>query len=252
MSAARRDARGHLFDARWTIQAIAKNESEGESTSPGEREEGEEREEPKFDTFWAWLWDYLYNGASITLGVGTRQAELGVTRKSDDNYGKIVQRDEEAYFISYSTRTTFMGTTRLAYTFMLNYSTFNLDKQEIGKDDFVALGTQVKGDMAYVVPAVFYQWGEDRYSGTYARIGIGVGMGVTRYRGDIKLFPSGEIVTLSDRTYDLNFAYGAFAEARFRHIGIKISAAGPTFEDDLYKYNVSDIAISLGYQFYFP
>ena len=50
---------------------------------------------------------------------------------------------------------------------------------------------------------------------------------------------------------DLNTAYGVFAEARIRHIGIRISAAGPTFEDDEYKYNVSNIAFNLGYSYYF-
>ena len=53
---------------------------------------------PEQMTFGAWLWDYLYNGASITVGVGTRQAELKVTEKSSGRYGKIAQRDEEAYF----------------------------------------------------------------------------------------------------------------------------------------------------------
>ena len=238
------------LETDWTGKGttVAVNTSEEDSPSPGV---AEKTAKPEFDSFWAWLWDYLYNGASITLGVGTRQAELGVTRVSDDDYGKIVQRDEEAYFISYSTRTTFMGTSRFAYTFMLNYSTFNMDKQEIGKDNFVDVGTRVKGDMAYVVPALFYQWGEGRYSGTYARIGFGIGLGVTRSRGDVQLFPSGDIVSISDRSYDLNSAYGVFAEARIRHIGIRISAAGPGFEDDEYKYNVSNIAFNLGYSYYF-
>ena len=228
-------------------EIVALNTSEDTAPPP---ETGETAAKPEFDSFWAWLWDYLYNGASITLGVGLRQSELQVTRKSDGDYGKIVQRDEEAYFISYSTRPTFFKKSKFAYTFMLNYSTFNMDKQETSKDVFEDLGTRVKGDVAYIVPAFFYQWGEHRRIGKFARIGIGLGVGVTRFKGNIEL--SGPTtVSVSDGSYDLDAAFGIFMEARYRHWGIRISAAGPSFEDDEYKYSVSDIAMNLGYSYYF-
>ncbi len=121
--------------------------------------------EPEQMTFGAWLWDYLYNGASITVGVGTRQAELKLTRKSDSKFGKIVQRDEGAYFLSYSTRESFIGSSQFGYTFMLNYTTFNMDKQETAKNIYEDLGTRVRGKTAYVVPTLFYQWGEHREIG---------------------------------------------------------------------------------------
>ncbi|HAK59669.1 MAG TPA: hypothetical protein DCO77_04710 [Nitrospiraceae bacterium] len=126
-----------------------------------------------------------------------------------------------------------------------------MDKQEISKDVFEDRGTRVKGDVAYIVPTFFYQWGEHRHNGTFARIGLGFGLGVTRYTGNIELFPSNNIVSFSDKSYELDFAGGIFVEARYRHWGIRISAAGPSFEDDEYEYNVSNIAFNLGYSYYF-
>ena len=53
------------------------------------------------------LYNYFIDGASVTLGVGTRQAGLKVTRISDGAEGKIVQRNEEAYFLSNSTKPSY-------------------------------------------------------------------------------------------------------------------------------------------------
>ncbi|HAK59670.1 MAG TPA: hypothetical protein DCO77_04715 [Nitrospiraceae bacterium] len=109
-------------------EIVAVNTSEEASPSPSA---AETTADPEFDSFWAWLWDYLYNGASITLGVGLRQAELQVTRKIDGDYGKIVQRDEEAYFISYSTRPTFFKKSNFAYLY-LHAELFHLQHGQAG------------------------------------------------------------------------------------------------------------------------
>jgi hypothetical protein len=209
--------------------------------------------EPEQMSFGAWLWDYLYNGASITVGVGTRQAELKVTEKVTGKFGKIVQRDEDAYFLSYSTRESFIGTSQFGYTFMLNYTTFNMDKQETAKNIYKDLGTRVRGKVAYVVPTLFYQWGEHRKIGKFVRLGVGLGLGVAKFNGDIILtdpLPQ-ETIHVSSDSYDLKFAASAFLEARYRHWGIKITIAGPSYQDETYLYNLSDIAVNLGYTYYF-
>lgn len=204
------------------------------------------------DTVWGAVWDYLYNGASITVGIGTRQSELAVTRKSDAAYGKIAQRNDAAYFLSYSTRDSFIGTSHVGYTVMLNYSTFYMDKQEVD-NKLVDLGTRVRGRVAYLVPTLFYQWGEHHLDGRFVRVGVGLGAGVAKYDGDIILnAPSNTTPTsISNGAYNLKLASSVFLEARYRYWGIKVSFAGPTYEDDTYKYSVSDIAVNLGYSFYF-
>jgi len=209
--------------------------------------------EPEQMSFGAWLWDYLYNGASITVGVGTRQAELKVTEKISGKFGKIVQRDEGAYFLSYSTRESFIGSSQFGYTFMLNYTTFNMDKQETAKNIYEDLGTRVRGKVAYAVPTLFYQWGEHRKIGKFVRLGVGLGLGVAKFEGNIILTNPAPAppIPIANGSYDLKFAASAFLEARYRHWGIKISIAGPSYQDEKYIYNLSDIAVNLGYTYYF-
>lgn len=200
--------------------------------------------------FWDKAWDYLVNGASITVGTGLRQAEMTVTRKSDGASGKIAQRNEQAYFLSYSTRPSFIGESQFGYTFMVNYSHFNMNKQEVAKDVYQDIGTRVRGNFAYVVPTLFYQWGEHQYKGKFIRLGIGLGVGVTTYSGNIILSDS-STVTVSNKSYALMFAESIFLEARYRHWGVKLSFAGPTVANDKYNIQVSDIALNLGYSLYF-
>ena len=200
------------------------------------------------------LYDFFIDGASLRLGVGTRQAGLKVIRKSDDAEGKVVQRDEEAYFINYSTKPAFLKSSpNFGYTFMFNLSSFNANQQETSKDVYEDLGTRASGEFIYVVPTAFYQWGEHRYEGKYTRIGIGLGLGLMRYNGDIILDgPSGqETLTLSDSSTNLKIASSFMLESRWNHWGIMLSVAGPTLENDLYTIQIEDFAVNLGYSFVF-
>lgn len=205
---------------------------------------------PGASGFWDKTWDYLVNGASITVGTGLRQAEMTVTRKSDGASGKIAQRDEQAYFLSYSTRPSFIRESNFGYTFMVNYSHFSMDKQETAKDVYQDIGTRVRGNFAYVVPTLFHQWGEHRYKGKFVRLGIGLGLGVTTYTGNI-ILSDYSTVAVSNKTYALTIAESVFLEARYRHWGVKLSLAGPTVDKDSYKIQVSDVSVNLGYSFYF-
>lgn len=205
---------------------------------------------PAVTGFWDKTWDYLVNGASVTVGTGLRQAEMTVTRKIDGATGKIAQRNEQAYFLSYSTRPSFIEKSNFGYTFMLNYSHFNMDKQLVAKDVYQDIGTRMRGNFAYVVPTLYYQWGEHRYKGKFVRLGIGLGLGVTTYSGNITLSDN-STVAVSNKKYALTIAESAFLEARYRHWGIIISLAGPSVENDTYKIQVADFSVNLGYSFYF-
>jgi len=200
------------------------------------------------------LYDFFIDGASLRLGLGVRQAGLKVTRKSDGAEGKVVQRDEEAYFITYSTKPGFLKSSpSVGYTFMFNLSSFDADQQETSKDVYEDLGTRASGEFLYVVPTVFYQWGESRYEGKYTRIGIGVGLGLTRFNGEVLLSgPSGnETVSLSDTRTKLKAATSFILESRWNHWGIRLSVAGPTQETEEYNIQVEDVALNLGYSFVF-
>ena len=204
-------------------------------------------------TFWEWLWDYLYNGASLTVGIGTRQADLRVTDKSTNASGKISQRDEEAYFISYSTRPSFIRDTRFGYTLMFNYTTFNMDQQEVAKNEYQDVGTRVRGRVAYVVPTVFYQLGEHGRRGAYVRLGIGVGLGAAKYEGSIILdYPANTTpVAISNGDYGLKVAASLMLEARYRNWGLTVTAAGPSYEDERYRYDLTDLSSYVNFTWYF-
>jgi len=203
--------------------------------------------------FWAWLWDYLYNGASLTVGIGTRQADLRVTDKNTNASGKISQRDEAAYFISYSTRPSFIGDSRFGYTFMFNYTTFNMDQQEVAKNVYEDVGTRVRGRVAYVVPTVFYQLGKDGRRGAYVRLGIGAGLGAAKYDGSIILnYPVNTApVPISNGDYGLKFAASLLLEARYRNWGLTVTAAGPSYEDERYRYDLTDLSSYVNFTWYF-
>lgn len=207
-----------------------------------------------FVSFGAWLWDYLYNGASVTAGVGTRQADVQVRDKATNAWGKIAERDTAAYFLSYSTRPSFIGTSKVGYNFVFNYTTFSMDQQEVAKNDYRDVGTRIRGRVAYVVPTLFYQFGEHGPKGAYTRAGLGLGLGVAKYEGNIILdYPNNTTpISVSSGNYDLRVASSLYLEGRYRNWGITVTAAGPSYEDDRYKYNVTDVSAYLSYTYYFP
>lgn len=201
-----------------------------------------------------WLYDYFIDGASITPGLGVRQAGLKVNRLVDDTQGRIYQRNEQAWFLSYSTRSEYFKSYPSAgYSFVFNLSSFNARQQQVGSDTFIDLGTQVKGEFLYVVPTLFYQWGEQRYTGTYIRIGIGLGMGMSRFDGNVILIDAvpQELVRVEEHTTRIDLATSAMLEARWHHWGITITGAGPVYKTDDYEYQIEDTTISLGYAFVF-
>lgn len=207
---------------------------------------------PAPKTYSGMLWNYLTVGASVTLGIGTREADLTVKRLSDNATGKLVQRNEKSYFISYSTRPTFFDDSKFGYDFMFNLSTFHMHQQQIANNVYQDLGTEARGSFAYVVPTLFYLWGDQR-QGTYFKSGIGLGLGVTRYDGDIILTDSAtqDRISLSHQTNQLNIASSIVLEGRWRNWGLLISFAGPNVQRDGVQTQVGDSSVCFGYRFTF-
>ena len=203
-------------------------------------------------TYSAMIWDYLTKGASLTIGIGGREADLTVKRLSDNANGKLVQRNERSYFLSYSTRTTFFDDSRFGYDFMLNLSTFHMNQQETRKNVYQDLGTGGSGKFAYVVPTIFYLWGDQR-QGTYFKSGIGLGAGLATFDGDIILTssPTQDRVHFSHKSTRLSLASSLVLEGRWNNWGILLTGAGPDFQQDGYEFQLSDIALNLGYRYAF-
>ncbi len=204
------------------------------------------------DGFSAWLWDYLTVGASVTVGLGGRSVMVDVTRQGTGDHGKLVENKEEAYFIYYSTRASYIGNSNVGYSWILNLSSIDLAEQELSSGEVRDLGTRVNGYFATTVPTLFYNIG-DRYRGHYLRAGIGVGAGVAKFEGDIILTESSrsdDRVTITNGTSNIFFAYGVFIDYQWQNFSISLTNSGPNLRYNEYDINVSGTSLVLGYTFY--
>lgn len=210
------------------------------------------RAEPVELSFSDKVLDYLINGATLTIGAGVRQAGIKVIRTADQAEGTIVQHNDEAYFISYSTRPAYISP-NVGYTFVFNLSSFDADQQQVGPDLYEDIGTSASGKFFYVVPTLFYEWGNYRKDELFTRIGVGLGFGFTRFDGDIILTESNdqERLELSSEASKLRVASSFILETRWNHWGLSLSVAGPSYEKDDYEVQVQSTAIHLGYSFVF-
>jgi hypothetical protein len=198
------------------------------------------------------IWDYLTNGSSLTMGIGGREADLTVKRLSDNATGKLVQRNQRSYFLSYSTRPAFFADSHFGYDFMFNLSSFHMDQQATANNTYLYLGTGGSGKFAYVVPTLFYLWG-NLQQGTYLKAGIGIGAGIATFDGNIILTDSAtqDNVYFSHKTTDLHLASSLILEGRWNNWGFLLSAAGPNMQQDGYSIQVTDISLNVGYRYIF-
>lgn len=198
------------------------------------------------------LWHYLTDGASITAGAGGRQMSVEVTRAGTDDRGKLVENDENAWFLSYNTRASYFANSMFGYSWMFNLSSFELHQQETAPEVAEDLGSRVEGYFAYAIPAFFYNLG-DKYKGTWLRTGIGLGMGVAEFDGDIILTESKQAndrVDISNGASKIFIAVGLFVEAQVESFTFRIAIAGPNVEYKGYNIGIGDTSLMLGYTHY--
>ncbi len=201
-----------------------------------------------------WLWKSVTDEANITASVGLLQVAMTVKRSSDGATATLVQRDENAYFLSYGSKPTFFEDSNFGYTVMVNYVHFTMTRQEVASHTYADLNTEVNGQMIYAVPTLYYQWGEHHYDGTFIRLGAGVGLGAATYSGTVRFTSSaspGETVRTSNWSYAPRLATSSFLEARWKHFGIAASYASPRIYGDDYDIRISDFSVRLGYTYYF-
>lgn len=191
---------------------------------------------------------YLVDGASITVGVGGRAISVEVQRIGTKDRGKLIDTDEDAYFFSYNLKDSYLDTSNVGYSWMFNLSSFELHKQEVEPKVTEDLGTRVEGEFAYIVPTLFYNWG-DKYNGKHFRAGIGLGLGVAKFHGDIILTESStpnDRAAISNGPSNLFFAAGLFLEGQIDYFTIRVANGGPELEYDGYKIKIKDTNIMIG------
>ena len=216
---------------------------QGNGTPPAAKE-GEETD------FFKSIWNGLTDEAHIKAGYGIIVWKMVLKRSSDNATATMVQRDNNAIFLSYGSKPSFFKDSKFGYMFSVGYVNFDMKNQEVPGDQFADFGTELEGQLVYAVPTLYYQWGEHRYKGTFVRLGLGVGVGAAQYSGNVRL-SSGEVVYTHNRSYQLRLAVSNFIEARWRQIGISFSYAAPRIYGDGYDIRATGVSANIGYVFYF-
>lgn len=202
--------------------------------------------------FSAWFWDYLTVGASVTAGIGGRSVVIDVTRQETGDSGKLIGSKENVLFLLYSTKANYFGRSNFGHAWLLNLSSININEQELSDGSVVNLGTKVNGFFATAVPAVFYNVG-DRHRGHYIRAGIGLGIVVARFNGDVILTESmqaDERVSISNGASTVFTALGAFIDYQWHNFTIRVTTSGPNLEFNGHDINVSGTSVVFGYTYY--
>ena len=195
-------------------------------------------------------WSRLTDEASLRAGYGVVQWAMDIRRSSDGASARLVQRDDNAIFISYGAKPNFIRDSNFGYTFMVNFVDFSMKRQTVAGDEFADVGTEVDGYLVYAVPTLYYQWGGRSDRKKFIRLGAGVGLGAARFSGTARL-STGETVHTQKHDFEPRLALSNFLEARWNHLDFSISYASPRLYGDGYDIKVSDFSASLGLVFYF-
>ena len=195
-------------------------------------------------------WRGLTDEAYLRAGYGVVEWSMDIRRSSDGASARLVNRDDDALFVSYGSKPNFIGESRFGYTFMVNFVDFSMKRQTIGADEFADVGTEVDGYLVYAVPTLYYQWGERGARRKFIRLGAGVGLGAARFSGTARL-STGETIHTQKHSFEPRLALSNFLEARWNHVDFSISYASPRIQGDGYDIKVSDFSASVGLVFYF-
>jgi hypothetical protein len=195
-------------------------------------------------------WRGVTDEAYLRAGYGVVQWAMDIQRRSDGASARLVNRDDDALFISYGSKPTFIRDSNFGYTFMVNFVDFSMKRQTIAGQEFADVGTEVNGYLIYAVPTVYYQWGERSNRNRFIRLGAGVGLGAARFSGTAQL-STGETIHTQQHSFEPRLALSNFLAARWNYLDFSVSYASPRLYGDGYDIKVSDFSASLGLVFYF-
>jgi hypothetical protein len=195
-------------------------------------------------------WSGLTDEAYLRAGYGVLQWSMDIQRPSDGASARLVNRDDDAIFLSYGSKPNFIGKSKFGYTFMVNFVDFNMKRQTIAGEEFADVGTEVDGYLIYAVPTLYYQWGERGDRRKFIRLGAGVGLGAARFKGTARL-STGETIQTQKQSFEPRLALSNFLEARWNYLDFSVSYASPRIYGDGYEIKVSDFSASVGLVIYF-
>lgn len=137
------------------------------------------------------------------------------------------------------------------YFFESSGSVFNFRKQSVSGMGDVNMGTSTKGNTAYTVSVLFYNF-KNAIQGWSLKTGLGAGVGYLDIKGDIKITEEsslkyGEVEQLDYK--GVTSSAGVYFEAsKDSHLFI-LQMYGPSFSDNGYDYHYKDVSFSYSYLF---
>ena len=193
----------------------------------------------------------LIERSIIRVGVGFRSDEITVTDDALNGEGQLVNERGFQPSLSIGFENAYFGESNWGYSAVLGYTQFDMDKQKIG-NDVVDLGTSAEGELFYLAPSVFYNWGSKHYDGGYFKLGGALGIGYLRTKGDVLLTDlSGNPRHSFDIKSDpISASVGLFAETGYKDWFLRLQVAGPVVEEEDREISGATVGLTFGYTFH--
>ena len=196
---------------------------------------------------------YSFSRAYVDVGIAGKQMVLDVSDSATQTtQGELQSEMDMGPFLSLGTAYSYFDDSNWGYNFTFSISPFSIDKQLVNENDTdpVDLGSSAKGYFFYASPVLFYHFGAKDRQGHSLKFGIGVGIGYLKAKGDI-------VYTRSDgqrHNFDISggdFSVAVLMEYRYRNWLLRATGAGPVVSQGGYDYQFMDIAVQMGYSFFF-
>ncbi|MDX2471472.1 MAG: hypothetical protein QNL04_12940 [SAR324 cluster bacterium] len=224
-------------------------------------------------------------GGYFALGYSNSGQSVGVQSKETGEQGDLntenYDRSSSGLFVKYSSRPNLFSNGGFGYNYILNYSQVNVTGQIVtggGADsssdtqEVLNLGTSAKGKGVFIIPTLFYLWGDSSLS-NYFMIGFGLGIGSFAADGDLYLTENTQssnpdcytqkralsiegIKTYCEKkAFDYSglgkasLAFSINIDKKWDHALLGLSVKGINASDDENNYTFGDIAVNLGLAF---
>lgn len=204
---------------------------------------------------------HWWNGFTISPGIGARHLGLDVTRKSDGANGNISQAGAAQLFAAFSVTTPEypLGDSHWGLALRMYSSFVTLDHQwydyhstdtttGTSQGERVNVGTKVSGYYTYIIPSLDYRLGGLLFA-------LGVGPWSANLDGDIILTqdkrPAKGMPT-SNVSFSTQNAIAYMVTLSYTSSNawlIEMTVGGTQFSDSTYRYQMEEVAITVGKTF---
>ncbi len=199
-----------------------------------------------------------YSGFNLTVGASYKKVTFEVSeRGSNIKQGALTDDGQLTPSLILDTPFYYFtdpGKSAFGWFVEGGYSSFEVNKQAVGKySEEVDMGTSVSGKYFYLVPVIFYNWG-DAYiedgNGVSFKVGLGPGIGYLQARGNIVLTET------TNETETVNFsefggAIVTLLDFRAGNFLMRYRIGGPSPSTGNRVYTVYEESFEIGYSFTF-